>query len=144
MLKKKFTSFLYKIALLTLLIAGVSFFLFNGFLKDYYLPVFPWLLGFFVVVTSLVHFFHLKAQDSRDNVFARYAIGINGAKVFLYLIFILIQVFLYRDTAVIFLFGFFVCYILFNVFEVIIYQQVMRANKASRSPAAEASEKHIN
>lgn len=140
MLKKKFTSFLYKLILLSLLIAGVSFFLFSGFLKDYYLPVFPWLLGFFVVVTALVHYFHLKAQDSKDSVFARYAIGINGAKVFLYLIFILIEVFLFRDTAVIFLFGFFVCYLIFNVFEVIIYQQVMREKRASK-PVPESSEK---
>lgn len=129
MLKKKFNSFLVKIAVLTVVIIGISYFLFTDILKDYYLPVFPWLLGFFVVVTSLVHYFHLKAQDSTGSVFARYAIGINGAKIFLYLIFILIQIFLFRDTAVIFLFGFFICYVIFNVFEVALYQKVMIAKR---------------
>jgi hypothetical protein len=129
MLKKKFISFLYKLGILTFVLAAISYFLFSSYLADYYLPVFPWLLGFFVLVTALVHFFHLKAQQSTASVFARYAIGINGAKVFLYLIFILIQIFLFRDTAVIFLFGFFVCYLVFNVFEVALYQKVMREKK---------------
>lgn len=132
-MKQKFNAFLLKIAILTGSILLVSYFLFTGLLSAYYLPVFPWLLVFFVAVTTLVHFFHLKSQESVGAKFARFAIAINGIKIGLYLIFILTYVFLKRDTAVPFLFGFFVLYLIFNLFEVIIYQMVLRKDLTNKS-----------
>jgi len=126
---QKLNAFLIKIGILSATLILIAYFLFQGPLEQYYLPVFPWLLAFFVLVTSTVHFFHLKANDSNGGKFARMAIAINGIKIFLHLIFILIYVFVNRDSAVPFLFGFFALYVIFNIFEVIVYQLVLRKIK---------------
>lgn len=139
-MKQKFNAFLLKIAILTASILVIAYFLFTELLSAYYLPVFPWLLAFFVTVTSLVHFFHLKSQESVGAKFARFAIAINGIKIGLYLIFILAYVFLKRDTAVPFLFGFFVLYLIFNLFEVVIYQMVLRKDLKDKSSGPQKQE----
>lgn len=139
-MKQKFNAFLLKIAILTGSILFIAYFLFTGLLKAYYIPIFPWLLVFFVAVTTLVHFFHIKSQESVGAKFARFAIAINGIKIGLYLIFILTYVFLKRDTAVPFLFGFFVLYLIFNLFEVIIYQMVLRKDLKDKSSIPQKQE----
>lgn len=112
--------------ILTAAIVALAYVLFNQFYPQYYLPVFPWLLAFYFVTTSMVHYYHLKARDGDSKAFPRIAMAINGIKILLYLVFILAYIFTQRDTAVPFLIAFFALYLLFNIYEVIIYQKSNR------------------
>ncbi len=125
-MQAKFKSFLSGMLILTAVIILGAYLLFTQFIPQYYLPIFPWLLLFYVVSTTLVHYFHLKARFGDSKRFPRYAMAINGMKIFAYLIFIVVYIFTQRDTAVPFLIGFFGLYMLFNIYEVMVYQRSNR------------------
>jgi L-asparagine transporter-like permease len=118
---KGFSRFVIGLMILVLVIVLAGSYLFQSLLSAYYLPVFPWLLGFFVVVSLVVHFFHLKAQEGDSKKFPRYSMAVNGIKIFLYLIVVVGYIFLRRESAVPFLFGFFALYLLFSVYETMMF-----------------------
>jgi hypothetical protein len=118
---KRFSHFLLGLIILSLIIGAIAYWLFTSLLADYYLPVFPWMLGLFFVVSLVVHFFHLKAQEAEAKKFPRYSMAVNGLKIFLYMMVVIAYVFLQRDTAVPFLFGFFALYVVFSVYETVLF-----------------------
>ena len=116
---KKFTQFFLGLVIITAVIVALAYWLFTGALAQYYIPVYPWLLAFYVLISAAVHFFHLKAKDANSKKYPRYSIAVNGGKIFLYMLFIVVYVFLERATAVPFLFGFFILYMIYSGYETV-------------------------
>ncbi|MCF8372442.1 MAG: hypothetical protein K9H64_12510 [Bacteroidales bacterium] len=114
---KNFTKLFIAILLLTIGIFGVGAYLSTSLFEAYYLPVFPWLLLFFFLVNVGAHYFRAKSAEGKPTSFPRHLMAINGAKIFLYLIFMIIYIFLYREDARNFLIGFIILYFIFFVFE---------------------------
>lgn len=113
---KKYTT---RLLSFTVIISLVAYALFGTVLEKFYLPVFPYLIGFFVSVSLLVHFTLLKASDFRIAKFSTFFMGSITAKLFLYIIFLVIYVLFDKENAVVFLITFFVFYLLFTIFETI-------------------------
>ena len=113
MLKK----FIIRTLIFSAIIAAISYALFFTVIPNFYLPVFPFLIVFFAGLTIGVHLILTNAGKKKISQFSTYYMGSITAKLFIYLIFIIIYVFSDRENAVPFLITFLLLYFLFTSFE---------------------------
>ena len=113
MLKKYIT----RLLIFSTILSTISFGLFSFVLPQYYLPIFPYLITFFISVSILVHVILLKASNFRIAKFSTFYMGSTTAKLFLYIIFLIIYVLVDKENAVPFLLTFFILYFLYTIFE---------------------------
>lgn len=114
---KNFIKIFIALLILSLGVFAVGAYLSQNTFQEYYLPVFPWLLLFFFLVNSAAHFLKAKSAESKSTSFPRHIMAINGGKIFLYLLFILIYLFMFRETARNFLIAFMLLYFIYFMFE---------------------------
>jgi len=110
-------SFIIRTLSLSLIIAALAFIIFYYLIPQFYLPIFPFLLLFFVVVTIGIHSFLTKAGKKRIRQFSTFYMGSVTAKLFIYLIFIIVYVLTNKENAIPFIIMFFILYLLFTFFE---------------------------
>lgn len=110
-------SFLTKLVAITLVSALIGWLAFSLFLPEYYLPVFPFLLGFFFLVTLIIHSYQLKIAQKDIGKFARSNMLITFFKLMLYSIIALVYIALYKENAIQFVVVLMVLYLIFSVFE---------------------------
>jgi len=118
-MSKIYSKVLTILSVLTVVLLVMGIFLFNSVIEAYYLPIFPYLLVFFFIVNAIVHYFKHKIFKIRAASFPRHLMAINGLKLFSYLFFIMIYLFLFRENAKPFLLGFLVLYFIYFSFELI-------------------------
>ena len=116
MLLKKY---LKKVLIFSILIGLIAFILYSTLLKEYYLPVFPYLFLFFILINISVHWFMMSAGKKRPATFSAYYMGTVSLKLFIYLIFLVIYVLADKKNAAVFIVSFFILYVLFSVFETV-------------------------
>ncbi|HEY0029715.1 MAG TPA: hypothetical protein VGC65_03065 [Bacteroidia bacterium] len=75
--------------------------------------------GFFLLVTTLLHFVLIKAAEESPRKFVVLFMASTGIKLFTYLIIILLYALLKREAALGFVLFFLVMYFFYTVFEVI-------------------------
>jgi hypothetical protein len=92
---------------------------FSQFIPQYYIPVLPFLLMFFVVTTVLFHAYQLQLAKKDMAKFTRSTMLISFLKLFLYSIFAVIYIALDTENAVVFVICLMLFYIVFTTFEVI-------------------------
>jgi hypothetical protein len=109
--------FIFRTLFFSIIIMAVAFILFSTVLNKYYLPVFPFLILFFVLLTIGVHAILLKAGNQRPARFSTFYMGSITSKLFLYIFFIVIYVLVDKENAVNFLIVFFILYLCYTIFE---------------------------
>ncbi len=111
--------FLLYILLYTAFIGVAAIILFSTVIREYYLPAFPLVLLFFVLVNT--GFFALlhSAASGRPAVFARFFLLGTGIRFFIYIIFMLAYIFVRRNEAISFLFQFIILYFAYTAFELV-------------------------
>lgn len=88
-------------------------------LKQWYLPVFPWLFGFLVIETLGIHYILIgAAENKRAAIFNNYYLLSTMGKMFLNLIFIGIYIYIDKINAIPFAAAFLALYFIFTAFEV--------------------------
>ncbi len=97
------------------LIAGLLFFF---FFREYYIPVLPFILVFFYVVTLLVHAYQLKLAKTDIGKFARINMLITFFKLVIYSIFAVVYIAIDSGNAIPFVICLFVIYSVFSFLEV--------------------------
>jgi hypothetical protein len=126
--------FIKKIIIFSAILASISFLLFAYAIPQYYLPVFPFLLAFFVVSTIAVHALLSKAGKHKTSRFSAVFMGSITAKLFLYILFIIIYILIDKSTAVPFLVAFLILYFLFTFFEtVFLLKDLNKAHPPNRA-----------
>ena len=113
---QKFTTgiLIFTVAILVILAA-----LFSTVLKQWYLPVYPWLLGFIFIETVLVHYILTKAAlNKKANTFNNYYMLSTMGKMFVNVIFSGIYIYFNRANAIPFAMVFLVLYFIYTAFEV--------------------------
>ncbi|MFV0590097.1 MAG: hypothetical protein ACK5M7_01815 [Draconibacterium sp.] len=111
-------SFITKLTVLTLAIALIGWLVFSMFLPEYYLPVFPFLLGLFFLVTLVIHSYQLKVAKKDIGKFARSNMLITFIKLMLYSIVAVIYIALKKENAIPFVAVLMILYLLYSFFEV--------------------------
>jgi L-asparagine transporter-like permease len=113
MFKKYLIRLLIFVAIITLIASGLYF----TVLSKFYLPVFPYVLLFFAIISALTHYILIKSGKSRIAKFSTSFMGITSLKLFLYLIFIIVYLLIDKTNALVFVLTFFIIYLLFTIFE---------------------------
>jgi len=105
------------------LIAGLLFFF---FFREYYIPVLPFILVFFYVVTALVHAYQLKLAKTDIGKFARSNMLITFFKLVIYSVFAVVYIAIDSGNAIAFVICLFVIYSVFSFLEVSELSQITR------------------
>jgi len=106
----------------------IGYFLFRGPLKDFFRPVIPIVFLTVYVLTTAVHGFLLQTGTEDSQKFVRRFMMTSGAKMFLYLLIMVIYLFFNPEDAIIFLLSFLSFYLVFTVFEVVSILKVLKKN----------------
>ncbi len=91
---------------------------FSLFIPQYYLPVFPYLLIFFLLVAILVHAYQLKLAQKDVGKFARSNMLITFFKLMLYSVFAIVYIANDKEHAFAFVIALFILYVVFSFVEV--------------------------
>ena len=124
----EFISFLKKLSILTILLTltGYITFLLVPFPQMF---VLYYILGFFFVITGLIHYFLLKASAKNPRRFPAYYMGGITLKLFISLIFIVVYAVSNRENAKFFLLAFFAIYLIYTTFETVLILKHLNPGK---------------
>jgi hypothetical protein len=76
------------------------------------------MIGFFIAMTALFHFFAINASKGKPQGFIRYYMGSTAIRFLLYIMIIIAYRFHDKSTLIPFAIGFMAHYFLFTMFEV--------------------------
>lgn len=113
-------NYIIKILILTLILAIAGVLLFTTLMPQYYLPVFPWVLAFFVVCSVAIHAWQTHMAKSDMGKFTRGNMILTFVKLLIYSAFAIIYIAVDTENAKIFVVGYLFLYLVFSVFEVIL------------------------
>jgi len=119
-MQESLKSILIKLSVFSTIIIIIGASLFSTVFAQYYLPVFPFLLALFIIITAVIHIMLIKIKKNEMAKFARYFMLALTIKIFVFLIFLVSYVFLDKENAVSFLITFLVLFIVFLFYEVIV------------------------
>lgn len=121
--------FILKLSGITLGIALLGWLVFSLFLAEYYLPVLPFLLLFFFVVTSLIHAYQLKLEKKDIGKFARSNMVITFFKLILFSIIAVVYIAFDSENAIVFVICLMLLYLIFTFVEVAEITRISKLNK---------------
>jgi hypothetical protein len=110
--------FIINIAGISVVLTLIGWLIFSQFIPEYYLPVFPFLILFFVVTSVLIHAYQLYLAKKDFAKFTRSNMLITFFKLVVYSSFAVIYMASDRDNAKVFVICFLVLYLVYTVFEV--------------------------
>jgi hypothetical protein len=110
--------FIHRILFLTALVAIAGILVFSLLLKEFYLPVFPLLLGFFCVLNILVHWLLVYSSERKKVKFETAHMLSFFIKFFGYIVFALIYLKNNKENFKIFVAVLFILYIIYTSFEI--------------------------
>ena len=115
----KLKGFIAKLIGLTAVIAIIGWLVFSLFLPEFYIPVLPYLLLFFFLVTVFIHWVQLKLAKKSIASFARSNMLITFFKLVLYSIVAIIYIALDSANAIPFVICLMLLYLIYTFFEVV-------------------------
>lgn len=111
------SGFIKRILVFSAIISVIGYFSYRWLIPQFYLPIFPFLIVFFIMITIGVHSILTKAGKQRISKFSTFYIGSMSIKLFVYIIFMAVYVFIDKPNALSFLLNFLVLYFLYTFFE---------------------------
>lgn len=122
-------NFILKLAGITIGIAVIGWLLFSFFLAEYYLPVLPFLLLFFFIVTILIHAYQLNLEKKDIGKFARSNMLITFFKLILYSVIAVVYIAFDAGNAIVFVVCLMLLYFIFTFVEVTEITRISKSNK---------------
>ncbi|MDO8951416.1 MAG: hypothetical protein Q7U86_02265 [Draconibacterium sp.] len=123
---KKFIS---GIAIISVFLTLIGWLIFSQFIPEYYLPVLPFLLVFFIAISISVHAFQLQQAKNNMAKFARNNMLVTFLKLILYSAVAVIYFAFDSKNAKVFFICFMLFYLIFTVYEVASLVRVTSGNK---------------
>ena len=114
---------------IALIITALGYGLFLFFIPQYYFPHFPVIPAFLLVVTIMVHVYLIKSSENNPRKFTSKYLGAMGLKMFIYIIFLVVFLFIDTTHALPFLVSFLVTYAAFTLYEVISILNYLKKDK---------------
>lgn len=119
-------SFITKVLVAGATLVLIGWLVFTLFLPEYYLPVLPYTLLFFVVITIVVHAWQLNLAKKDMARFARFSMLITFFKLLIYTVFAVVYIANNTENVITFVIVLMVLYIVFTFLEV---RELMRVTK---------------
>lgn len=111
-------NFIIKILGISALLVVLGWLVFSFLLPRFYIPVIPFMLLFFVIITLLVHAFQLKLIKKDIARFSRSNMMITFLKLFACSVFAVVYIAVDRENALVFVICLMILYIVFTFVEV--------------------------
>jgi len=111
-------NFIKNITLISIVLTLTGWLIFSQFIPQYYLPVFPFLLVFFVVIAVAIHAYQLQLAKNNMAKFTRSNMIITFLKLFLYSAVAIVYIAVDTKNAKVFVICFVLLYVVFTIFEV--------------------------
>ncbi|MDA3778734.1 MAG: hypothetical protein PF487_00635 [Bacteroidales bacterium] len=127
----KLKKFLFREAILTLVVIVIGLIFFTTFLKDYYKPVYFIILAIVSILSAIFYRGLLKSMKYSTSKFISNFMLISGIKIMVYLVFLIYYVFTFKENAVNFLIVFLVLYLIYTFFDVYSLIVETKTNKKS-------------
>jgi hypothetical protein len=121
--------FIITMLFIALIITVLGYGLFHFLIPQYYFPHFPVIPAFLLLVTIMVHVYLIKSSENNPRKFTSKYLGAMGLKMFIYMIFLVVFLFIDRAHAVPFLVSFLVTYAAFTLYEVISILNYLKKDK---------------
>jgi hypothetical protein len=118
MIKHAMLHFCKYLSLLTLFLLILGYILFSGPLHIHYLPVYPWMLGGFIVLNLLTHSVILNATKNKIHKFNTIYFLNFGIKMFSYILFLFLYMYFHKEQMLAFVFTFGILYISYTILEI--------------------------
>jgi len=123
---KELSGFIKFLLIYSIIIAIAGYMLGMSYLKDYFHPLFWFVLIFFVLTTFAFHYGLIKSCKGDPKLFFRYYLAATTLKLFGYVIIIIAYALINRNQAVPFIVTFLILYLFYLTFEVIFSYKVLR------------------
>lgn len=125
--------FIIQSTVLTIIVFMLGAIIYSTFLQQYYLPILPFAVLFFYIVTNLVHGYLLKMANKSGSRFTSQYMAVSFLKMFFYLAVAIVYALINREHAKLFLGNFLILYAFYTTFEVIQFSKFVRKKKYNHS-----------
>lgn len=120
---RKFLVINLAVCFLLFIIYGLAFiFLPEGYLS----PMTPFIILFFTATNLLIFYYKFKILKSKNSKFINLFLILNSLKLLLFITIIALYAFFFRNDAVNFAVGFFVCYVIFTTILVSYFNRLQK------------------
>ena len=110
--------FITKIILIALALSLIGWVVFTFIIPQFYLPVLPYMLLFFLLITTIVHAWQLKMAKKDIAKFTRSNMLITFLKLVVYSVFAVIYIAIDRENALVFVICLMIIYLVLSFIEV--------------------------
>lgn len=126
-MNKAFKRFLIQIGIISAilyLIWGIALFVFP---PAWLSPAIPVMIAFFLLITTGIYYMMLQSASNRFPKFVSSFMVVTVGKILLYSILIVVYALLNRADAMAFILAFFICYLVYTVFEITAFLRDLKA-----------------
>lgn len=127
-MSREFKRFTVRIFIASIVLVVFGWVIFRFFVPEQYIPVLPWMLAFFALVTIVSHGFQLRMAKKDMAKFARYSMLVSLFRLVLYSLFAIIFLAGNTENIAVFVVGLVVTYLVFTFLEVIDLARITRKN----------------
>ncbi len=127
-MSREFKRFTVRIFIASIVLVVFGWVIFRFFVPEQYIPVLPWMLAFFALVTIVSHGFQLRMAKKDMAKFARYSMLVSLFRLVLYSLFAIIFLAGNTENTAVFVVGLVVTYLVFTFLEVIDLARITREN----------------
>ncbi len=124
--------YIQNLLVIVVIIALISLLLFSKLIPQFYLPVFPFIVLFFVVVSVSIHAYLLRLASKELGKFTRSIMLITSLKLMLYSAVAILYIAIDMENAKVFVVCFLSLYVVFTVFEVFSLLGITSNHKKNR------------
>ena len=121
--------FIFTLLFIALVITTVGYGLFLFLIPQYYFPHFPVIPSFLLVVTFTVHVYLIKSSENNPRKFTSKYLGAMGLKMFIYLLFLVVFILIYKAQAITIQVSLLVTNSAFTVYEIISILNFLKKDK---------------
>jgi len=124
----KYSSYIYRLAALSGVLIILIVLLGTKLLSEFYLPIHPYMVGFFAIVTGLEHWYLMKSLKNQANRFSNVFMAASALKLLALLVVTVIYLIIDKSKVLPFVVVLFSLYAVFTGFEVRALQKLVKSN----------------
>lgn len=128
-MSREFSGFFIKTVATAIILAVLGWLTFTFFFPGKYLPVLPWMLGFFTLVTLITFYSQLKVAKKDFGRFSRNSMLVSFLRLVLYSVFAFVYLANNAANAAVFVVCLAITYLVFTFIEVAELSQISRQLK---------------
>lgn len=121
--------FIYKILATTIVLALVGAAVFYFLIPQHYVPVLPWLLLFFAVVTAAIHTWQMNLAKKDMAKVTRSSMIATMIRLFLYSAVAIVYIAVQPENALVFVICLMIFYVIYTYIEIVDLTQLLRKRK---------------